>query len=173
MLISQRRQLYSAAAIVVAAGLVTVIVFVYLTRIKAAKSVSITSAKASYVSEYSPPDKTSAAVPKLTAAVKAAVPKLAAPLDEPYVHGGFLVSFSKPERRQNEHEKTWGYRVQFIDQYQRFVNEAKIGPVQENAIRGIFADAQIALQQSYHVIYPEEEREEPNWTKNYKAQDRS
>lgn len=156
MLASQRPQLFPAAAILIAAVILVAIVVIYQkvetsnAAVKApAAAVNTATAKPSNV------QRTPSAAPRLIP-VQPAAPKLATPLDMPQVHGGFLVSFSKPERRQNEDERNWGYRVQFLDQYQRFLVEAKIGPAQENALRAILADAQMALDASRRAPYPED-----------------
>lgn len=156
MLTFQRRQLYPAVVLMAATALAVILVLAY----RATRTTTTAHAPTaepngpSSPSLPASPNKPRSAL-RLTATSPTAT-KLAVPLDAPYLHGNFTVSFSKPERRPNEREKPWGFRVQFLDQYERFVHEGKIGPAQENAIRAIYADAQIALQKSYAVSYPED-----------------
>jgi hypothetical protein len=157
MLTSQRRQAFPIATVIVLAiaGLITATALVYRARVNTEGTITA-DARVLNAGEHSEekPSVSRSTVPRLTT-TKPSPRGLGVPIDMPYPHGGYLVSFSKPERRSNEDEEVWGYRVQFIDQYQRFIREGKVGPAQENAIRGVFADTQIALDAHRRARDPE------------------
>jgi hypothetical protein len=80
-------------------------------------------------------------VPRLAPSHGTAAPTTAAPI--PY--GPNQVSLSHSDRRPNEYEPGWKYRVRFVDQYRRFVEEGGLTPEQESNLRRVYADTQIAL----------------------------
>lgn len=78
------------------------------------------------------------------------------PADPPRRHGPYSVSFATPARRVNEREMSWRYRIRFTDQYNHFIRDADLTPEQEEALRGVYADTQLALDFQSRAPTPDE-----------------
>jgi hypothetical protein len=81
-------------------------------------------------------------------------------IDEPLDRGLVRVALSAASPRATERDRTFQMRGRFMKQYRAFVAAAALGPDQENAMRGVYADAQIMLRLSRAARAPDDQKVE-------------